>query len=320
MASYLKKLGILGNNSRISSYILPNNKRSNYPLVDDKIKTDALARKANIPVPDLYFTIENMSGTRDLHHKVKDLNDFVVKPARGSMGNGIMIVEGVNWNETKDKTTFMATRQNELDYSAFIYYISTILSGLYSLNGQPDKVLVQQRLTVHPVLGNISYQGIPDIRVIVFNGYPVMAMVRLPTSISGGRGNLHQGAVGCGIDLKSGELIAAVMNNSLVEKHPDFDTPVIGQKIPYWKETLILATQCSDLVSIGYLGVDIVVHPVLGPQLLEMNARPGLSIQLANKAGLIPRLKKIQSLKAVAWDTEKRVEKAMELFGKPNEI
>lgn len=315
MSSYLKKLGVLGNNARISEFILPNNKRSHYPLVDDKIKTDALARKAGIPVPDLYFTIENMGDTYSLHENIKNLSDFVIKPARGSKGNGIMIIEGVNWDKEKSKTRFITTRQSEIDYAAFLYYISTILSGLYSLNGQPDKVLIQQRLTVHPVLREMSYQGIPDVRVIVFNGFPVMSMVRLPTSLSGGRGNLHQGAVGCGVDLKSGQLVAAVMNNRVIEKHPDFDIEFRSQEIPYWKEALILATQCSNLVSIGYLGIDIVIHPILGPQLLEMNARPGLSIQLANKAGLIPRLNQLKHLDPFKMTVEERVSLSQELFG-----
>ncbi len=315
MSSYLKQLGILGNNARISEFILPNNKRSHYPFVNDKIKTDSLARKAGIPVPDLYFTIEHMGDTYSLHENVKNLSDFVIKPARGSKGNGIMIIEGLHWDKDKNKTRFITTRQSEIDYSAFIYYISTILSGLYSLNGQPDKVLIQQRLTVHPVLREISYQGIPDVRVIVSNGFPVMSMVRLPTSISGGRGNLHQGAVGCGIDLKSGRLVAAVMNNTLIDQHPDFNIELKGQEIPYWKETLILATQCSKLVSIGYLGVDIVIHPILGPQLLEMNARPGLSIQIANMAGLIPRLNQVKHLNSENMSVEERVALSQELFG-----
>lgn len=314
MPSYLKKHGLLGNNARISEFILPNNKRSNYPFVDDKIKTDAMARKAGIPVPDLYLTLDNMGDTQKLHEAIKDLSDFVVKPARGSKGNGIMIIEGLSWDENPNKTRFMTTRQKEIDYQAFVYYISTILSGLYSLNGQPDKVLIQQRLSVHPTLRDLSYQGIPDIRIIVFNGFPIMAMVRLPTSLSGGRGNLHQGAVGCGIDLESGKLVAAVLNNSIVDSHPDFEAPLIGVQIPYWNEALVLATQCSELVSIGYLGVDIVVHPVLGPQLLEMNARPGLSIQLANKAGLIPRLKKVQGLKSDRYSTQERIDLIQHLF------
>lgn len=315
MSSYLKRVGVLGNNARISEFILPNNKRSHYPLVDDKIKTDQLARKAGIPVPDLYFTIEHMGDTRTLHENIKHLSDFVVKPARGSKGNGIMIIEGLKWDKDKNKTQFITTRQSSIDYSAFLYYISTILSGLYSLNGQPDKVLIQQRLTVHPVLREMSYQGIPDVRVIVFNGFPVMSMVRLPTSLSGGRGNLHQGAVGCGIDLKSGRLVAAVMNNKVVEKHPDFNIEFKEQQIPYWQETLMLATECSNLVSIGYLGIDIVIHPVLGPQLLEMNARPGLSIQLANKAGLIPRLNQLKHLKPEEMTSAERVALSQQLFG-----
>ena len=35
------------------------------------------------------------------------------------------------------------------------------------------------------------------------------------------------------------------------------------------------------------------VDRVAGPLLLEINARPGLMIQLANRAGLLPRLRAI---------------------------
>lgn len=312
--SYLKHLGILGNNRRISQFILPKNVRADYPLVDDKIKTDLLMRQAGLPTPQNYFTIEKMSDTRNLHPLLKNLDDFVVKPARGAMGNGIMIIEGLNWSPNKKDTKLMATRQKEITYSAFLYYISSILSGLYSLSGQPDRVLVQQRLRIHPFFKDISYQGIPDIRVIVVNGFPVMAMVRLPTEASGGRGNLHQGAVGCGVNLQDGRLIAAVQQNRLIEVHPDCQQPLVNLQLPSWKETLLLATRCSELVRIGYLGVDIVIHPTQGPLLLEMNARPGLSIQLANKAGLIPRLMHIENSAPKNLSSLERVEYSQSVF------
>ena len=46
---------------------------------------------------------------------------------------------------------------------------------------------------------------------------------------------------------------------------------------------------------LGYIGVDFVVDPILGPLILELNARPGLNIQLANREGLLPRLNLIDS-------------------------
>jgi hypothetical protein len=53
-------------------------------------------------------------------------------------------------------------------------------------------------------------KGIPDIRVIVFNHVPVMAMLRLPTKESDGKANLQHGALGLGIDLSNGTTTTAV--------------------------------------------------------------------------------------------------------------
>jgi hypothetical protein len=49
----------------------------------------------------------------------------------------------------------------------------------------------------------------------------------------------------------------------------------------------------SLLVGLRYIGVDIVIDAEQGPIILEANARPGLSIQLANRRGLWPGLQLI---------------------------
>ena len=85
------------------------------------------------------------------------------------------------------------------------YHLFNIISGIYSLGGQPDKALIEYRVQFDPIFEAISYQGVPDIRVIVFLGVPVMSMVRLPTRMSGGKANLHQGAIGAGIDIAERE-------------------------------------------------------------------------------------------------------------------
>ena len=305
---FLKDSGLLGNNRRIREYILPSNKRSHYPLVDDKFKTYKILNAAGLATPKVYFQISAMSEAKNFHSRLKDIDDFVVKPARGSMGNGIAIVEGMTWSEKKSETFFMTTRQDKLSYSAFFYYISSILSGLYSLNGQPDKALIQERLRVHSFFKDISYHGVPDIRVILYRGFPVMSMLRLPTQKSGGRGNLHQGAVGCGINLKTGVLTAAIQSNSYIEEHPNTQASLLGLQIPFWEETLKLASRCSKLAEINYLGVDIVIHPEKGPMVLEANARPGLSIQLANRKGLRPRLEAINAIDAAGMSDDDKIE------------
>ncbi len=312
----LAKAGVLGNNRRIRDFILPYNNKSDYPLVDDKFLTSQLLLSKGIPHPKTRGLIQVISDTKHLHSQLKNIDEFVVKPAKGAMGNGIVIVEKVDWDESKKKTKIVTTRQASMSYDEFVYYISMILSGVFSLSGQMDRALFQEKLVIHPFFKDISYRGIPDVRVILFRGFPVMAMVRLPTESSGGRGNLHQGAVGCGINLLDGSIIGAMQDNKRISRHPDCgEQELIGLKIPMWKEVLAVAAQCSGLARIQYLGVDIVIDPIRGPLVLEMNARPGLSIQIANGKGLLPRLQKVALVDTKNMSEEDKIQFSLENFG-----
>jgi glutathione synthase/RimK-type ligase-like ATP-grasp enzyme len=115
-------------------------------------------------------------------------------------------------------------------------------------------------------------------------------MLRLPTRSSGGRANLHQGAVGAGIELDTGVTRHAVLCNRSCERHPDTGEPVVGFCVPHWAGVLDVSRRVSRAVGLGLLGVDVVLDRARGPLLLEANARPGLAVQIANHAGLAPRL------------------------------
>ena len=300
----LKEAGILGINRRVGEYILPYNPRRYYPDVDNKIKTFHLAEKFNISQPKIFTTIETTGELRFLHKKIHNLQEFVIKPNRGAMGNGILLIHSANWpqelNSSKrkdfDKIVSFETSRGSMNLKDLTYYISDILSGMYYLNGQPDQVILQEKLGIHPTLIPYAYKGIPDVRVIVFRGYPVMAMIRLPTSQSKGRANLHQGAVGCGLNIKDGTICGATWQNSWIHHHPDTKNSFSNLQIPHWHEVLELSSRCYKLTNMGYIGVDLVLDEQKGPLLLEINARPGLSIQIANKTGLEPRLKFVKSL------------------------
>lgn len=150
--------------------------------------------------------------------------------------------------------------------------------------------------------------------MIIFLGYPIMAMMRCPTRLSDGKANLHQGAVGVGIDISTGTALRAVQNNNVVINHPDTGVNFSNLIIPDWTNLLHLAASCHELTGLGYLGCDIVVDRDHGPLILELNARPGLSIQTASGMGLRSRVNTIQQLANCDWPIEKRVEYAMENF------
>jgi alpha-L-glutamate ligase-like protein len=308
----MKKLGILGINNRIGRFILPLNDRKNYPLVDDKVKTALRAQSWGVPMPENYLVIENNGDLIKLPELVKNLSSFVVKPAKGSQGNGILVITEVLRED--ERIRFRRSNGKIMSLGEIKHHISGILSGLYSLSGGTDAAILQQKISMHPVFADYCVGGIPDVRVIVLNGFPVMSMVRLPTKASDGKANLHQGAIGAGIHLVDGTTQHAVIRNQVVETHPDTGKNINGMVIPYWREVLDLAARCYDMVEMGYLGVDIVITPDYGPVLLELNARPGLAIQIANQAGLLPRLEKISRDAPSGLSARQRVDFSMTAF------
>jgi alpha-L-glutamate ligase-like protein len=290
-ARRLRELGILGMNRRNAECILDHNPRAKYPLVDDKLRMHRLCREIDVPTPEVYAEISSYSMLRKLPALLEGHNDFVIKPNRGSAGRGVLVVTGRDPRGGHRRHNGELLRADDLRQ-----HLSDILSGMYSLGGQPDSALVQQRIRLHPVFAAISYKGIPDVRVILYRNEPAMAMLRLPTKESGGRANLHQGGIGTGVDLQTGVTNHAVQRNRFVAKHPDTGRPVVGLRVPYWDEVLRLARKVSEAVGLGYIGVDVVIDAGEGPMLLEANARPGLAIQIANGKGLLPRLEAIDAM------------------------
>ena len=222
----LRDIGVLAINSRNADYILPHNPRRFYPLVDDKVRTKQLAEAHGIPCPELYGVIEVEGQVHEIDSIIGGRSEFVIKPAHGTGGEGILVISG-RPNDMFRKADGLILTHDEVNHHLF-----NLLSGLYSLGGQPDRVLIEYRVKFDPLFEKISYLGVPDIRIITFLGVPVISMVRLPTRMSDGKANLHQGAVGAGIDLSSGKTLAGVWNDRIVHEHPDTGHSISGLRIP----------------------------------------------------------------------------------------
>lgn len=308
LARRLHEAGVLGINRRNAEYILVHNDRRFYPLVDDKVLTKTIAQEKGIAVPALYGTIEIQAQVADIPDIVAGHDDFVVKPAQGSQGQGIVVVTG------RSRGLYKLADGKLMDDGELAFHTSNILSGIFSLGGQPDKALIEYRVKFDPVFEAISYQGVPDVRIIVYFGIPVMAMVRLPTRLSKGKANLHQGCIGAGIDISTGRTLTAVWRNDIVEEHPDTGNRVSGVEIPGWQTLLEIAARSHELTGLGYQGIDLVLDKDLGPLILELNARPGLNIQIANRAGLAGRLEKADGFRKDGLSIAERVSFARENF------
>lgn len=284
----LKNHGVLSINQRNTDFVLRYNPRKLFPLVDDKLKTKKLALKSGIAVPPLYDIIETEQQIKTLEERLAPYDDFVIKPARGSGGDGILVFKDKVYGRYRQINGKLTTHQ-ELSY-----HLSCLLSGAYSLGGSSDYAIIEKRVVVDPVFAEVSYEGIPDIRIITLLGYPAMAMVRLPTRQSGGKANLHQGAIGVGIDMATGKTLGGVFQNDTIDYHPDTLSSIVDIEVPYWNQILEIASSCYELTGLGYLGVDIVLDKDQGPLMLELNARPGLNIQIANREGGLKRYRMIE--------------------------
>lgn len=300
--SILKSKGILGMNARNYDIIGHNNKRRLYPLVDDKVQTKILANKACINTPDLIGIIEYQYQVKNFVSYIKNHQQFVIKPAHGSGGKGVLVIK--EWTENN----FITASGKTLLFKEVYQHISNILSGLFSLGGQYDVAVIEEMVNFSDIFCNFSYQGVPDVRIIVYKGYPAMAMMRLATAQSGGRANLHQGAVGVGIDVKTGKTLKAVMHNLPITHHPDTNADLMDLSVPFWKEHLIIGAKAFEMTGLGYLGADIVLDKKKGPMMLELNARPGLAIQIANGKGLLNVIKEIEENYPKNLSAEERID------------
>ncbi len=305
----LHKAGVIGINKRNADYTLRYNPRRLYPLVDDKAQTKQLAFQAGIATPELYYTVEIEHQIKGLPAILEQYSEFVIKPAQGSGGDGIVVITGRRMGQYQ-KASGALLSQSEIQH-----HVSNVLSGLYSLGGQPDKALIEYRVQFDPVFENITYLGVPDIRIIILLGVPVMAMVRLPTRTSDGKANLHQGAIGAGIDIATGKTLTAVLKNHIISEHPDTGTHLEKIQVPHWDSILEIAAQCYEMTGLGYQGVDIVLDRDKGPLVLELNARPGLNIQIANSSGLLHRLQLVEQHIDSLTDTASRIQFARQHFG-----
>jgi len=291
---------ILGMNARVQLYTIQNSsKAKRYGF--SKLKSKKFLAKHDISVPNLYAQLSSQEELREFKWN-SITGGFAIKPANGSAGSGIVVIKrkvrSKGWLSVDDKIY----TEDDLRLHA-----SDILDGQYSTWGSNHIVIIEERIPLHPDLEQYAQVGTPDVRVIVYRKIPVMAMLRLPTSASRGRANLHQGAVALGIDFGTGKTTFGVDgriaystfgDRRLLDNFPGTNLPVAGIEIPFWNEVLKTAVRVANATGLKYMGVDVFLHPEKGPLVAEVNTYPGLSIQLANNAGLRRRLERLDGVQA----------------------
>lgn len=269
-----KSSDVLSINNRNLGYVYPNNKRVHFPMANDKLLCKKILSGVGVSVPETKYSYGYFYELRNIHLDLEKLNDFVIKPANGSGGNGIVVIT----HRIDEKWISAGGREYTLE--DIKKHISDIIFGAFS-HDMMDHAIIEERIIQHEMINSICNLGLSDIRVILYKDQPVSAMARIPTSSSDGKANLHQGAIALGIDIMTGVSIHAIKDGESITFHPDSNKNVIGLLIPYWKETILMAIKAAESVPLKYLGVDIAITNS-GVTMIEINARPGIEIQNAN--------------------------------------
>lgn len=306
MFPFLSNKGVLGLNARSLLYIKAFNPKKATALADSKLKTKAYLAARGIPVAKLYGRIETREQARNFDFSQLP-DECVLKPNQGFGGEGIIVLKGKD-----SQGRFLRNGKVPIDNKELQEHIEDILDGKFSLRGMFDTAFFEQILKPHDCFARFRPVGLPDIRVIVFNLVPVMAMVRIPTAESDGKANIHLGGIGIGIDMATGQTTYGAQYHNVIEELPHGEQ-VAGHTIPYWDNILLVCSRIQHITNIGYIAVDITIDEQVGPTLLEVNARAGLMVQVANRAPLQACLERVQG---ITVDTpEKGVRMGQDLFG-----
>lgn len=284
-----RRQDLVGINRRNVSLVYPNNARRHFPIADDKLLAKEYFARAQVPVAKTLAVCEGLFAVRSTLAKVSELSNFVVKPASGSGGNGILVV-----GERTGTGEWRMPGGELLTAAKLEKHLADIVFGSYS-KVMDDKAFVEERVQPHPFFAELWPDGLCDIRVITLKGEPLMSMVRVPTRESKGRANLHQGGLGIAVDLATGKSTRAVHRGRSIERHPETGIGLLDRAVPAWDEILEVARRTARCVPLGYLGVDVVLERDKGPLVLEINVRPGLEIQNINGRGLGPAVRRASS-------------------------
>lgn len=277
--------GILGLNRRNRELVDKLNPRRMRRFADDKVLAKELMVSHGLPVTRTYAVIDSMGDVGRIMDIVGNLEHFVIKPARGMAGGGIVILG------PRTAGGWLDHHRNTWQDRDVRRRLGDILSGEFAKRIE-DRALIEERVFPGSVLGDLPMLGLPDIRIITLFGNPVLGMIRLPTRKSSGKANLHLGAVGVGVDLTTGRTTSATWRSRRVTHHPETRQSLTGLPVAAWDRVLQVARATAGALPLDYLGVDISINQDQEPVVLEANVRPGLEIQNANQRGLRPHLER----------------------------
>ena len=174
----MKLSNILGLNARSQLFAYKYNSARGKKIADSKLLTAIILKKAKVPRPKIFKILRDPKTVLEFDWSTLP-DKFALKPSKGLGGEGIIVVKMKLKNGG-----WLTTQKKRVTIDDFKLHTLDILEGAYSMGNVPDVALIQEYVGRAKVFRRWAYRGTPDIRVIVFNKVPVMAMLRLPTKES----------------------------------------------------------------------------------------------------------------------------------------
>jgi len=254
---FFKNYWLLGQNARNLNYILEHNDEDSKILADSKLKTKDFLSKKWISVSPSIAIVKDIIELDSFDFFSLPL-PFVIKPNQWYWGKWIIIIDKIEdeffiWNDN--------TKYSQLDLKK---HSEEILQWFYSLSWNRDKVIFERKIVLHHSIELLWKFWLPDVRIIVFNLVPVMAMLRVPTQNSKWKANLHMWACWVWIDIWTWKLTNINQFGKSIKSIP-WIWDVRNIELPFWQEILLLASKVQNVTSIWYVWCDIVLDDIKWP-------------------------------------------------------
>lgn len=278
---------ILWTNKRFLKYIKPLNPKKKTKLADSKLNTKIFLKNLDIPHPKLFDFLKTRKELKSYDFSRLIWKDFVVKPNRWSKWRWIWICHMIDENTVN-------ISWETVHVNAFKAYLADILDWKYSsLISWKDIVLIEEKIIPWDDFKFFCGFWLADIRLISMNMIPTMAMLRYPTAESSWTANIAKWWIWFWIDIGSWKIFSMFHGRKIYKKNfPEDFKSFYNMSIPYWDDILLYSSQIQYFTNIWYLWLDWIVAKNW-PNLIEINARAWMEIQLVNDEWLENRLKKV---------------------------
>lgn len=244
--------------------------------VTNKVKFERYCMDCRIPTAGIYAHIKNGKIKIINQFAIEDQQDLFIKPVSGKGGRGAERIE-----YQVESGLYALSKTGKADR------LSDILCAFKKQSKTSkfkDGFIVQPKIENHSDLTHIAGKAVATCRIITIkneNSEPegIVAVFRIPGSLSGVVDNSHAGGLASSIDMVSGTLGRATYlgtNGALgkYDAHPENGERIEGLKLPYWKESLELCKEShSKMLSRVIVGWDIAITNK-GPVVIEANAQP----------------------------------------------